>query len=314
MTKRVLGASGLISVLTVAGCGGGAASPSSSTGSAAGAGAGGTLSASAGNAGASRSAGATNPSGGAGGSSSAGSSGAGGAVNTVGPYFAAPDGAGTACSSAQPCSIAQAQLAARSAAASMQSDLVVTLADGTYRLSMPLMFTAADSGSNGHHVVWQAAPNAHPILSGAERVMGWTMHDAAKNIWQATVGTGFDSRQLFIDGVIAIRARTEVNRTDFAFTDTGFTFGAAYTYLNNIADQKRVELESIGTFTDRYSPVESISNNQATMTQPAWHNNTFGYETIPNPIKANPEYLENAYEFLDQPGDWYLNTTTGVLY
>jgi hypothetical protein len=99
----------------------------------------------------------------------------------------------------------------------MQSDLVVVLADGIYRLSAPLTFTAADSGANGHQVTWQAAPNADPILSGGQQIMGWTLHDAATNIWQASVGTGFDSRQLYVDGVIATRARTLASRSDFNF-------------------------------------------------------------------------------------------------
>jgi hypothetical protein len=31
-----------------------------------------------------------------------------------------------------------------------------------------LRLTAEDSGSNGHTVVWQAAPSAHPVISGAK--------------------------------------------------------------------------------------------------------------------------------------------------
>ena len=50
------------------------------------------------------------------------------------------------------------------------------------------------------------------------------------------------------------------------------------------------------------------------MQQPAWNNNTFGYDTFTSPFRAGPLYLENAYEFLDSPGEWYLNPGTGVLY
>ena len=34
------------------------------------------------------------------------------------------------------------------------------VADGTYRLMAPLVFTAADSGMNGHKIMWQAATGA----------------------------------------------------------------------------------------------------------------------------------------------------------
>ncbi|MEU6430397.1 lectin [Microbispora sp. NPDC046973] len=229
--------------------------------------------------------------------------------------YASPSGSGTACSATQPCSLAGAQAAVRSQNASMSGDIVVQLADGQYRITSPLTFTAADSGNNGYTVIWQAAPGAHPVISGARQVTGWTVADSGRNIWKAGVGTGIDTRQLYVDGAVATRARTTLNRADFTATTTGLRFSnSALSYLNNLADQNRIELEGIGSFTDRYVPVQSISGNSITMQQPAWNNNIFGYDTIVNPYRKGPMYLENAYEFLDSPGEWYLNTTTGVLY
>ena len=60
----------------------------------------------------------------------------------------------------------------------MSGDIVVQLADGVYRLSAPLRFTAADSGTNGYTVIWQAAPAARPVISGAQRVTGWSLADS----------------------------------------------------------------------------------------------------------------------------------------
>ncbi len=106
-----------------------------------------------------------------------------------------------------------------------------------------------------------------------------------------------------------------MSRSDFAFTPTGLTItNSSLAYLGGLANQSRIELESIGTFTDRYSPVQSISGDTVTMQQPAWENNTFGYDTIPRPFRNGPMYLVNAYEFLDSAGEWYLNSTTGTLY
>ena len=33
-----------------------------------------------------------------------------------------------------------------------------------------------------------------------------------------------------------------------------------------------------------------------------------------NPVKWKECYLYNAYEFLDQPGEWYLDTTKKLLF
>src|SRR5262249_31391155 len=52
----------------------------------------------------------------------------------------------------------------------------------------------------------------------------------------------------------------------------------------------------------------------ATMAQPAWAQNTWGYDTIQSPYRQGPVYLENAYEFLGQSGQWYQDTTAGALY
>ncbi|WP_090933754.1 RICIN domain-containing protein [Nonomuraea jiangxiensis] len=228
--------------------------------------------------------------------------------------YAAPAGTGAACTSTQPCSLAAAQTAVRSLNVAMSGDIVVVLAGGVYRLSTPLRLTAADSGNNGYSVKWQAAAGAVPVISGARAVTGWSLADSGRNIWRANVGAGIDTRQLYVDGMLATRARTSVNRSDFTASSTGMRFtSSALSYLNNLANQGRVEMESVGSFTDRYAPVQSISGNLITMRQPAWNNNNFGYDTFSSPHRAGPLYLVNAYEFLDAPGEWYLDSATGAL-
>src|SRR5690242_21344424 len=40
------------------------------------------------------------------------------------------------------------------------------------------VFTAADSGANGHTITWQAASGAHPVLSGGKSITGWAVSDS----------------------------------------------------------------------------------------------------------------------------------------
>jgi hypothetical protein len=237
------------------------------------------------------------------------------ATAAVTTLSASPTGTGSSCSSSQPCSLATAQSTVRSLNGSMSDDIVVQLADGVYRLSTPWRLAAADSGTNGHTVKWQAAPSARPTITGARAVTGWTLADSGRNIWRANVGTGVDSRQLYVNGTAATRSRTSLSRSDFTANGSGLRWtNGALNYLNNLANQSRIEVESIGSFTDRYVPVQSISGNAITMQQPAWNNNNFGYDTFWSPFRAGPLYIENAYEFLDTAGEWYLNTSTGTLY
>ena len=237
------------------------------------------------------------------------------AMAAVTTLFASVSGTGTTCSAAAPCSLPAAQAAVRSINSNMADDIVVQLADGVYRQTSPLRFTAADSGTNGRTVTWQAAPSARPVISGARAVTGWSVADSGRNIWRANVGTGVDPRQLYVNGAVAVRARTTLNRSDFTFTSSGMRFSnSALSYLNNLTNQSRIQLESVNSFTDRYVSVQGISGNVITMQQPGWSNNNFGYDVFNSPHRAGALYITNAYEFLDSAGEWYLNTSTGTLY
>jgi len=96
--------------------------------------------------------------------------------------------------------------------------VTVRLATGIYRLTQPLIFSAADGGRNGHHVTWAAEPGAVPIVSGAIAVSGWKVSDRTRHIYVADVPVGLDSRQLWIDDQLAKRARVEVPRSAVEFS------------------------------------------------------------------------------------------------
>src|SRR5256886_17705503 len=84
--------------------------------------------------------------------------------------------------------LAHARDLARAAAA----PVTVSLTDGTYRMSAPLVLGSRDSD-----VIWTAAPGAHPVVSGGVRVTGWTLTDATRHLWSAPLS--FLTRQLYVD-------------------------------------------------------------------------------------------------------------------
>ena len=145
------------------------------------------------------------------------------------------------------------------------------------------------------------APPRAPIRSSrAHRVTGWQQSAAGAGIWEAPTPAGLDTRQLYVNGVIAPRAAIKLANSDVTLTATGLTIkNAALNYLATLPDQGRIEFESLGDFTNRYSPVESITGTTITMTQPAWDNNTWGWDTVQNSLLAAPTwYLENSLRFL----------------
>lgn len=231
-------------------------------------------------------------------------------------YFAAADGLDVGrCDVRHACSLEHAQDLVRHEARKGR-DVTVLLEDGTYRVTEPLVFDARDGGRDGHTVRWTAAPGARPVISGATPISGWSVHDEEAGVYVADTPVGVDSRQLYVNGIIAQRASLPLANSDVTPTPTGLTVNnQQLAYLSGLPDQGRIEFQSLGDFTNRYSPVESIDGSTITMAQPAWDNNTWGWDTVQNSFLAGPTWsLENSLAFLDQVGEWYLDPSAGKLY
>ncbi|WP_223628230.1 discoidin domain-containing protein [Microbacterium sp. EST19A] len=203
--------------------------------------------------------------------------------------------------------LAQAQKAVRLVNGFMLSDINVRLMDGSYRLSDTLALTARDSGSNGHTITWEAAPGAKPVVSGGVDVTKWIVSDPAKGIWSAKV-KDLDARQLYVDGAPATRARSGENPGGFRKIDGGYVISDAS--MRNWKHQDRIEVASSWGWKLQRCLVESITADRMNMQQPCWHNANLqeGQEI------QNPSWIENAYELLDQPGEWYLDTDADLLF
>ena len=244
--------------------------------------------------------------------SSAGSSGAGGAAGAAGAnIFVSPTGndsnPGTAASPVQ--TLQKAQQLVRSSNSNLTSDLTVTLADGYYRMSSPLMLDSSDSGSNGHNVVWTAATGAHPAVVGSKQISGWSQLSGSTSIWVAQGPAGIATRQLYVDGVRATRATGTAPSAATLASWKDPSGGAP-------PEVEFVYVGGFGQWTEGRCPVASVSGGTINMAQPCWDNSTqrgndlVGFAGIMEP----PTRAENAYALLDTPGEWYLDTASGKFY
>lgn len=209
----------------------------------------------------------------------------------------------------------RAQSAVRSA--NTIANVVVELADGMYRLDAPLQFRAADGGQENTTVIWQAAPNAAPVVCGSVPVSGWALHDAQRQIYVADIPSGTDARQLWVNDRLAKPASIEIPRAAVEFSADGMTFNdPAYDYLASLPAQHRIEVQSTGWFTNRMSPVKTVVGRKLVMQQPAWDNNTWGYDTLNAPVGAETShlYLNNSLAFLSQPRQFYIDPEAGKVY
>jgi hypothetical protein len=208
--------------------------------------------------------------------------------------------------------------------ANRRDDVVVHVGAGTYRLKQPLRFDRRDGGRNGHSVSWRGEAGAMPLISSGFEVTGFSLVDEERRLYVADVPQGLDTRQVWVNDTRAERPWVEIEAGDLKFSVTGFTVvNPELDYIGNLRHPDRLEVEATGFFTDRYSPVASIDGMTVTMEQPAWDNNTWGYDTLTRPVFPDDSrlFLVNAPELIGRanhwhalPYQWFVDPEEGKLY
>jgi len=209
----------------------------------------------------------------------------------------------------------------------MKGDVHVYLRGGTYWLKSTLLFDTTDSGTRGFNVIYEAYKNEKPIISGGKEVSGWELYDTSKNIYRAYAGKGLETRQLFVDGIRATRARSTVVPSPLTFVKAfGYTaksdvFAKSSIPMQHWKNQSDIEFVYKNEWTAPRIGVSTIVSNDSittiSMKQPGWGfvTNKGGTSVGGNHnAKGLPWFIENAYELLDEAGEWYLDRATGFIY
>ncbi len=261
---------------------------------------------------------------------STGSGGAGGGAVANGTIYVAPSGndsnPGTM---AQPLrTVGKAQSLVRAMTAGMTGDLTVYLRGGTYPQASTLTFSNADSGRNGFYVKYLAYPGEQPLITGGQPVTGWTLSSAGSKIYTVS-GITTPFRQLYVNGVKAIRARSPNLGSNGALAFNRLT-GADNTAQNiQVASSEvsswnnftKVEMHIMTGWGDSTVRLASstTSGNTATLKIQSPESTILFPRPFPHlggqfgGFTKHCYYFENALEFLDQPGEWYLDESKGVL-
>lgn len=239
-------------------------------------------------------------------------------------FYVAPDGKdGNPGTKEKPfATVEAARDAVRKINAKMTEDIMVYLRGGEYVLASAFVLDERDSGANGYRVIYKAYSGEQPVLTGARRITGWTLHNATSGIYKASVGT-LEFRQLYVDGQRAIRARTP-NRSNDAdmgpyYRQKGWDTANKAVVVNGaeIADWQNLrQVELVTRFQwhqqnmriDRF--VREGSDARIYIQSPERTSGAFAQLGRPN----EAYYFENNYEFLDAEGEWYLDTATHTVY
>ena len=218
-------------------------------------------------------------------------------------------------------SAAQATIRQRKQAGPLPGLVTVFIRGGVYELAEPLVFRPEDSGTEATPITYAAYPGEQPVFRGGRRLTGWK--PGPGQTWTTAIpevrnGTGY-FYQLFVNGERRTRARSP---NEGFFRVAGLVDVPPEAPWHQGVDRFRFEPGDLKHW-DNLSDVEAVVFH-------SWNTSRLRIATVdegerivtftgasvfrPNAWEArNRYYLENCREFLDAPGEWYLDRQTGVL-
>ena len=236
-----------------------------------------------------------------------------------------PNGDGDG-SESSPCSLEEAKKTVRKINQDMSSDINVYLDDGTYFLRTPFVLSHEDSGSNGFKIRWRNKPGTKPIFSGAQFITNWSLHDAEKNIWKASIPKGLSFEHLWINGKRLRRTWSGWNPKGFKNTRNGVRVTdpnieiSKWKNIKDVIVYKKFIWRHIPCRVQQIKGRELLLNPKCIRTYRvprstlgvlnqdviAWMNSL----VISNADLA----LDNIYELLTDEDEWYLDCSESLVY
>ncbi len=233
---------------------------------------------------------------------------------------------------------------ARDMARECEGEVEIVLFGGEYHLSETLMLDSRDNNTK-----WTNYENEMPVITSAKKIEGWSLHDSEKNIYKAKVEDGFVTRQVYFNGEKAKRSRSISYNGGYNNLDRTCELGFRsrenrefYFYRNEVenwANYEDVEIHLLSAWVDNVFRLKKYDENNNFIQTTVDNGGTEGVvdaaavkiqdieaERIFN--RAHPDltgttrgyasrsyyYFENAYEFIDEDTEWYLDAHSGTLY
>jgi hypothetical protein len=206
-------------------------------------------------------------------------------------------------------------------AARLQSDsarrqpMSIYLGDGTYFQDRPLVLEPQDS-----NLMLAAYPGSKPVISGGRPVTGWKeVTVEGKTLWAADIPEVRDGkwlfRQLWVNGQRATRARhpnhgylpiAELPDKAKDWTQGHGRFRYHEGDLKAWRTITNAEVVAMTRWVESRLPVVAVDEKE--------HLITFSKRSVFELSPGDVYYAEGAFEFLNEPGEWYLDPTAGTLF
>ena len=193
---------------------------------------------------------------------------------------------------------------ARQAARAAAKPATVWLHGGTFYLPGTLVLSAEDSG-----VTWQAAAGETPVISGGSR-LELTWESYRDGIMRAKVPAGFATDQLFVNGARQPMARYPNFDAKVAVFNGYAADAISPERVKRWAAPKGGYIHALHN--SRWGGMHYVitgKDEQGGLTyEGGWQNNR------PSAMHREYRFVENIFEELDAPGEWFLDAQAGWLY
>jgi hypothetical protein len=206
----------------------------------------------------------------------------------------------------------RARDAVRQVRSSTKGPVSVFLRGGTYYLEDPLLLGPEDSGAADSPITYAAFPGEKPVISGGRTIRGWKRGPG--QLWTAEIPEVKQGkwyfRQLHVNGQRRFRARlpSEGYYKVAAPADPpkrAFQFlpGQLNPAWRNLDD---VEVVVLQYWSEARLRIQAIDQAAKIV--------RFTGDTFRPANWSMGWYVENVFEGMAKPGDWYLDRTTGLLH
>ncbi len=219
----------------------------------------------------------------------------------------------------------RARDAVRELATRRKGDVTVLIRDGVYQLDETVVFSRDDSAPDNSTITYAAYPGEHPVFTSAKLVTGWRKLDtpprqlapeAHGKVWVADVSTRSPFYTLFEGNRKLPRARgpgfsprNSTPRGSKEYQTVEFPLGA----VQDAGNWTGMELRIVPShyWIMNLLPVASIDEATGFLKTAVPGTYPLGRNGMTDRDNA---WIENSLRVLDEPGEWALNPSTGLLY
>ena len=202
-----------------------------------------------------------------------------------------------------------AQLTARELKKQRSGELSVYFRAGTYYLPESVVFTPEDSGEQNAPITYMPYPGERVTLSGGNRIEpAWTPY--RDGIMQTAVPPGTDTDQLFVNGKRQVLARYPNYDPNAKYLNGWAADAISPERAKRWADPRGGYIHALHEYlwgSLHYEITSKDANGNLTYVG-GWQTNR------PAPMHSQYRYVENIFEELDAPGEWFLDKKRHILY